>query len=65
MKQNNVFREVRMQERHEKKGYKRRRLASERWRRRFAHEVCSDRLFVREVIVNGLFAGEEEGPACE
>lgn len=26
--------------RHEKKGYKRRRLASERWRRRFAHEVC-------------------------
>ncbi|VDB82930.1 unnamed protein product [Peniophora sp. CBMAI 1063] len=25
--------------RHEKKGYKRRRLASERWRRRFAHEV--------------------------
>lgn len=31
-----------MAERHEKKGYKRRRLESERWRRRFAHEVCSD-----------------------
>ena len=32
--------ERRLAERHEKKGAKRRRLASERWRRRFAHEVC-------------------------
>jgi hypothetical protein len=37
---NNVRRELRMAERHEKKGPKRRRLSSERWRRRFAHEVC-------------------------
>lgn len=39
---NHVHRELRLTERHEKKGYKRRRLASERWRRRFAHEVCSE-----------------------
>jgi ribosomal protein S21 len=37
---NNVRKELRMAERHEKKGPKRRRLSSERWRRRFAHEVC-------------------------
>jgi ribosomal protein S21 len=36
---NNVRKELRMGERHEKKGPKRRRLSSERWRRRFAHEV--------------------------
>lgn len=39
LKQNRVRYELRMQERHEKKGDKRRRLRSERWRRRFAHEV--------------------------
>lgn len=42
---NRVQKELRLTERHEKKGYKRRRLASQRWRRRFAHEVCSDRFF--------------------
>ncbi len=65
MRQNNVSREVFRQERHEKKGYKRRRLRSERWRRRFAHEVCSDRTYVREMIVNASSAGEEEGPVGE
>lgn len=34
--------------RHEKKGYKRRRLVSERWRRRFAHEVCH----VQRILAN-------------
>jgi ribosomal protein S21 len=37
--QNQVVRELRANERHEKVGVKRRRLRSERWRRRFAHEV--------------------------
>ena len=36
---NRVARELKLTARHEKKGYKRRRLSSERWRRRFAHEV--------------------------
>ena len=36
---NRVRAQVRMDERHEQKGAKRRRLSSERWRKRFAHEV--------------------------
>lgn len=36
---NNMWREIRSQSRHEKKGVKRRRLRSVRWRRRFAAEV--------------------------
>lgn len=39
LRRNNVIAEYRSQERHEKKGEKRRRLESVRWRRRFAHEV--------------------------
>lgn len=39
LNQNNVRTELRRQVRHEKKGVKRRRLTSERWRRRFAEEV--------------------------
>jgi ribosomal protein S21 len=39
---NTVVRELRAGERHEKVGPKRRRLRSERWRRRFAHEVRSN-----------------------
>ncbi|GJJ12391.1 hypothetical protein Clacol_006633 [Clathrus columnatus] len=35
---NNVRRELRLTARHEQKGEKRRRLRSQRWRRRFAHE---------------------------
>jgi small subunit ribosomal protein MRP21 len=38
---NKVKLQLRMTERHEKKGYKRRRLASERWRNQFANEVRS------------------------
>lgn len=41
LRRNLVSYELRLAERHEKKGYKRRRLASDRHRRRFAHEVCS------------------------
>ncbi|KAG6897800.1 hypothetical protein C0992_010876 [Termitomyces sp. T32_za158] len=36
---NRVQIQLRQTERHEKKGVKRRRLCSERWRKRFAHEV--------------------------
>ncbi|KAF8628332.1 hypothetical protein AX15_003877 [Amanita polypyramis BW_CC] len=36
---NKVRAQARQSERHEQKGAKRRRLSSERWRKRFAHEV--------------------------
>lgn len=47
---NRVRRQLKLAERHEKKGVKRRRLESERWRRLFAHEVsikqiCDDLSF--------------------
>jgi len=50
---NNVRFEYWKQERHEKKGYKRRRLASERWRRRFAHEVRRKVQIVNEIRARG------------
>lgn len=40
LQENRVLRTWKYQMRHEKKGVKRRRLKSQRWRRRFAHEVC-------------------------
>ncbi|KAH9842814.1 uncharacterized protein C8Q71DRAFT_734684 [Rhodofomes roseus] len=39
VKNNRMFLELRQYERHERRGAKRSRLKSERWRRRFAHEV--------------------------
>jgi len=39
LRRNRVVQEVSRQRRHEKKGVKRRRLSSERWRRVFANEV--------------------------
>ncbi|KAF8228189.1 hypothetical protein L208DRAFT_1424513 [Tricholoma matsutake] len=39
LQRNKVRYQLRLTERHEKKGAKRRRLSSERWRRQFAHEV--------------------------
>ena len=44
LRRNKVSRELGLAARHEKKGYKRRRLSSERWRRRFAHEVIASSL---------------------
>ncbi|KAG5643481.1 hypothetical protein DXG03_000869 [Asterophora parasitica] len=41
LQRNKVRAQLRRAERHEKKGEKRRRLESERWRRQFAHEVRS------------------------
>lgn len=40
LSRNKVRQTLRMEERHEKKGVKRRRLSSQRWRKRFADEVC-------------------------
>ncbi|KAN0123877.1 hypothetical protein V8E52_002367 [Russula decolorans] len=45
LQRNRVVAELRLTARHEKKGYKRRRLSSERWRRRFAHEVWASFLW--------------------
>ncbi|KAF9227948.1 hypothetical protein BS17DRAFT_774526 [Gyrodon lividus] len=39
IRSNNMFREVKLASRHEKRGDKRARLSSERWRKRFADEV--------------------------
>ncbi|KAI0302008.1 hypothetical protein BC826DRAFT_986609 [Russula brevipes] len=39
--------------RHEKKGYKRRRLSSQRWRRRFAHEVRKKVQLVNKIRARG------------
>lgn len=39
LSRNKVKYELRLAERHEKKGVKRRRLSSERWRKQFANEV--------------------------
>jgi len=45
LQRNRVVTELRLTARHEKKGYKRRRLSSQRWRRRFAHEVWASFLW--------------------
>lgn len=41
LNKNKVKYELKRAERHEKKGVKRRRLSSERWRKQFANEVRS------------------------
>ncbi|KZT11395.1 uncharacterized protein LAESUDRAFT_692200 [Laetiporus sulphureus 93-53] len=53
MSANAVARELRLVQRHEKKGVKRRRLKSERWRRRFAHEVRKKVKLVNEIRARG------------
>ncbi|TCD69715.1 hypothetical protein EIP91_006482 [Steccherinum ochraceum] len=50
---NSFVYELRLAERHEKKGAKRRRLASERWRRRFANEVRKKVQLVNEIRRRG------------
>jgi small subunit ribosomal protein MRP21 len=46
---NSILREANMAERHEKRGVKRRRLASQRWRRVFANEVRKKVQLVSEI----------------
>lgn len=48
---NKVRAQLRRAERHEKKGVKRRRLRSERWRKQFANEVSSFSLTLRFVYM--------------
>ena len=64
LQRNRVQAEIRATSRHEKKGEKRRRLRSQRWRRRFAHEVGSI-LVSRRSATKGAHAGEEEGAIGE
>ena len=51
---NDVKREYFRHLRHEDKGVKRRRLSSERWRRRFAHEVCPCTIWIVIVLLKRL-----------
>ena len=53
MARNGVQSELQRAQRHEKKGYKRRRLASERWRRLFAHAVRQKVQLVQEIVKRG------------
>jgi len=53
LRRNRVSSELRLGARHEKKGYKRRRLSSERWRRRFAHEVRKKVQLVNKIRARG------------
>lgn len=50
---NRVRQQVRSSERHEKKGVKRRRLQSERWRKQFANEVRHFILFFSVLLLSG------------
>lgn len=50
---NNIIAELRQQQRHEKKGYKRRRLRSERWRRLFASQVREKVRLVQSIVRRG------------
>ncbi|KAJ8078753.1 hypothetical protein PM082_013036 [Marasmius tenuissimus] len=53
LSRNKVTQQLRMSERHEKKGVKRRRLQSERWRRLFAHEVRKNVQLVTKIRNRG------------
>ncbi|KAE9387500.1 hypothetical protein BT96DRAFT_927595 [Gymnopus androsaceus JB14] len=50
---NRVRKQLKLAERHEKKGVKRRRLESERWRRLFAHEVRKNVQLVTKIRKRG------------
>jgi hypothetical protein len=63
LQRNRVVSELRLAARHEKKGYKRRRLNSQRWRRRFAHEVWASLSGV--TYQDQRFLGAEKGSTCE
>ncbi|TFY72692.1 hypothetical protein EVG20_g290 [Dentipellis fragilis] len=53
LSRNRVQQELRATARHEKKGVKRRRLRSQRWRRRFAHEVRKKVQLVNAIRARG------------
>ncbi|KDQ60845.1 hypothetical protein JAAARDRAFT_124269 [Jaapia argillacea MUCL 33604] len=53
IKRNNVVGELRLAKRHEKRGVKRRRLESKRWRTQFANEVRKKVQLVNEIRKQG------------
>lgn len=64
LSRNKVRQTLRMEERHEKKGVKRRRLSSQRWRKRFADEVCFSSLsHLLFAYPFGVPSGSQEGAA--
>jgi ribosomal protein S21 len=65
LQRNRVFSELKLSARHEKKGYKRRRLSSERWRRRFAHEVLARLSSYNVTYSDQHFPGSEKGSTGE
>jgi Ribosomal protein S21 len=65
LNRNRVYSELKISARHEKKGYKRRRLSSERWRRRFAHEVLARLLSYNVTYSDQRFPGSEKGSTGE
>ena len=62
LQRNKVRPQLRLAERHEKKGEKRRRLSSERWRKRFAHEVSQ--ISITESMSDPFTIGPEKSPTC-
>jgi Ribosomal protein S21 len=62
---NRVRYELRLAERHEKKGVKRRRLESERWRIRFADEVRFFKIVYTKLLFLLVLTGAKESGTCE
>jgi ribosomal protein S21 len=63
LRRNRLIQEVSRQRRHEKKGVKRRRLSSERWRRMFANEVFIFLALFSQGCAHAC-AGAEESATC-
>ncbi|KAH0830546.1 hypothetical protein J3R83DRAFT_2000 [Lanmaoa asiatica] len=62
LRQNRVAKEIALTVRHEKKGDKRARLRSERWRKRFADAACTDLLAsCSGVLTTHVPIGQEKG----
>lgn len=62
LRQNHVAKEIALTVRHEKKGDKRARLRSERWRKRFADAACTDLLAsCPRALTTHVPVGQEKG----
>lgn len=60
LRENRVAVQWKRQMRHEKKGVKRRRLVSERWRRRFADEVCYLAIIETKLLIHKITDSEKD-----
>lgn len=67
LSRNKVRAQLYLAQRHEKKGVKRRRLESERWRRQFAHEVRNFPDYLRGLPTtnSNSLIGTEQGPTYD